>query len=341
MDHAKFLTRCLQLASYGKGRTQLNPSVGAVIVSDGKIIGEGYHHEYGGPHAEVLAIRSVKNQELLGQSTLYCTLEPCAHHGKTPPCCELISAHGIPHVVIGCRDPHKKVDGKGIAHLKSHGVTVEFSDQPELFEKAHQSFWTNFALNRPMITLKWAQSSDGCIDSKRAVTDAPAALSGPLASLASHRLRATVDGILISAKTLVYDRPSLSTRNWSGGSPRPIVLQSTQYPVTAENAACLHTLPIVIAESQVEGLETIIADPKEIDAYLPALLDRGIGHVLVEGGGKVIQSFIDIGRYDAVWTYTSLDKVIGEGIAAPSLPSDAESADTTFETLEDLWDVRR
>jgi len=131
MDHAKFLTRCLQLASYGKGRTQLNPSVGAVIVSDGKIIGEGYHHEYGGPHAEVLAIRSVKNQELLGQSTLYCTLEPCAHHGKTPPCCELISAHGIPHVVIGCRDPHKKVDGKGIAHLKSHGVTVEFSDQPE------------------------------------------------------------------------------------------------------------------------------------------------------------------------------------------------------------------
>ena len=340
MDHAKFLTRCLQLASYGRGRTNLNPSVGAVVVCDGKIIGEGYHHQYGGPHAEVLAIRAVQNPELLRRSTLYCTLEPCAHHGKTPPCCELITAHGIPHVVIGCTDPHEKVDGKGIAHMKAHGVKVELSEQPERFIQAHKSFWTNFSLARPMITLKWAQSKDGFVDAQRADDTSPAALSGPLAAIASHRLRARVDGILISSKTLAVDRPSLSTRNWSGTSPRPILLQSERYPLTQALTSCLHSPPLVVAKEPIDGFETILCDPKDVKKFLPQLLDRGIGHLLVEGGAQILQSFIDLELYDEVWNYKSTVKELVKGVAAPQLPENDHCTGRTIITEEDDWYVR-
>ena len=341
MDHAKFLTRCLQLASYGRGRTHLNPSVGAVIVLDGKIIGEGYHHEYGGPHAEVLAIRSVKNPEDLKAATLYCTLEPCAHYGKTPPCCELITAHGIPHVVIGFRDPHEKVDGKGIAHMKAHGVKVEFAPEPELFVKAHQSFWINYSQKRPMITLKWAESLDGFIDRERSPKSLPSSISGPLASIASHRLRAQVDGILISSKTVHFDRPSLNTRFWSGTSPRPIILYSKAYPIAPESIARWSESPIVIAREEVPGLDTIIADPQDISTYLTALLYRGIGHVLVEGGAAVLRSFLDQGYADSIWFYKSNTVELGDGVQAPSVDLNDHSIAEVLDTERDIWYVRR
>ena len=162
MSHAKFLTRCLQLATYANGRTAPNPMVGAVIVHDGVIIGEGYHQNAGDPHAEVMAINSVENKSLLPSSTLYCSLEPCAHFGKTPPCSLLITNSRIPRVVVGCSDSNKLVNGKGVEHLKSHGVEVVFSEYPTLFRQLNRVFFCNKDLNRPYVTAKWALDPDSC-----------------------------------------------------------------------------------------------------------------------------------------------------------------------------------
>ena len=186
------------------------------MVHNGVIIGEGYHRKAGEPHAEVMAIRSVENLDLLKQSILYCSLEPCAHYGKTPPCCELISSHGIPHVVIGTGDPHSKVDGKGVAHLRNHGIKVEFAPSPRVYRQLNEVFWTNMTKNRPHFTLKWAENASGHIDRNRTSEEQALSISGAIAALRTHQLRGSVDGILISSKTAHFDRPSLTTRNWTG-----------------------------------------------------------------------------------------------------------------------------
>lgn len=323
MDHAKFLTRCLQLANYGRGRTSLNPSVGAVIVHNGKIIGEGYHHEYGGPHAEVEAINSVKDPSLLPHSTLYCTLEPCAHHGKTPPCCELITSRSIPHVVIGCADPHDQVDGKGVAHMRAVGTKVEFASNPKTFELAHQSFWINKSQNRPMVTLKWAQSKDGFIDRSRAVHEQASAVSGPLAKIWTHKLRSEVDGILISSRTLAYDRPSLTTRLWGGASPRPVIVESSAHPVNDIPTINNLSNPFIISATKTTEFETVLCDPHDIGSWLPQLLDHQIGHLLVEGGAAVHQSFLNQGVFDQVVVYRGKNS-LGGGVAAPVVSPELE-----------------
>ena len=200
--------------------------VGAVIVHRGKIIGEGYHKLAGGPHAEVEAIRSVKDQSLLALSTLYCSLEPCAHHGKTPPCCELITKHNISRVVIGSQDPNHNVDGKGIQHLRAHGIQVDFAMDSAPFEYLNKEFFINQTLLRPMVTLKWAQTKDGFIDRVRSTDTMERALqiSGTSSMLLTHRLRSSVTGIIISAKTAVLDVPSLTVRSWHGPSPVPVIV---------------------------------------------------------------------------------------------------------------------
>ena len=317
MSHAKFLTRCLQLANYAKGRTAPNPMVGAVIVHNGEIIGEGYHHKAGEPHAEVMAIKSVKDLSLLASSTLYCSLEPCAHYGKTPPCSLLITNSRIPKVVIGCSDTNVLVNGKGVKHLQSHGVEVLFSADPTTFRQLNQVFFCNKEHKRPFVTLKWAQTLDGYLDSKRTINEEASLISGPLAAVKSHQLRSEVDGILISAKTLNWDRPSLTTRNYHGTNPRPIILVNNTLP----NSSALENLavaPLFIGKvSELEG-DKIICDPYEIVQWLPELLNYGIHHVLVEGGGRVLQSFVDSGIVDQWHRFTS-NASINEGITAPNL----------------------
>lgn len=319
MDHSKFLTRCLQLANYGRGTTSPNPMVGAVVVHNDVIIGEGYHRKAGEPHAEVMAIRSVENHDLLKQSILYCSLEPCAHYGKTPPCCELISSHGIPHVVIGTGDPHSKVDGKGVAHLRDHGIKVEFAPSPEVYRQLNEVFWTNMTKKRPHFTLKWAENNSGHIDGNRTSEEKALSISGPLAALRTHQLRGSVDGILISSKTACFDRPSLTTRNWSGQSPTPIILLSQDYPLQREWLASLEVQPIIIGNTLPQGYFGITCDPRDLGQWAPRLLDLGLNHILVEGGARILQSFIDSNLADSIHKYTSKDQ-LEEGVNAPEVP---------------------
>ena len=323
MSHAKFLTRCLQLATYANGRTAPNPMVGAVIVHDGVIIGEGYHQKAGDPHAEVMAINSVENKSLLPSSTLYCSLEPCAHFGKTPPCSLLITNSRIPRVVVGCSDSNKLVNGKGVEHLKSHGVEVVFSEYPTLFRQLNRVFFCNKDLNRPYVTAKWAQSSDGYLDRVRQPDESASRISGPLASVKSHQLRASVDGILISAKTLNWDRPSLTTRRYQGSNPRPIIVVSSALP-HMEAIAQLSSAPIFVGNVASLDGDTIVCNPYDIPAWLPQLMTYGIHHVLVEGGGRVLQSFFDSGCVDEWHRYTSVN-ALSEGIPAPTLNASGAS----------------
>ena len=320
MDHSKFLTRCLQLANYGRGTTSPNPMVGAVVVHNGVIIGEGYHRKAGEPHAEVMAIRSVENRDLLKQSILYCSLEPCAHYGKTPPCCELISSHGIPHVVIGTGDPYSKVDGKGVAHLRSHGIKVEFAPSPQVYQQLNEVFWTNMTKNRPHFTLKWAENASGHVDGNRTAEEQPLSISGPLAALRTHQFRGSVDGILISSKTAYFDRPSLTTRNWTGQSPTPIILLSQEFPLQREWLAGLEVQPIIIGNEIPNGFSGINCNPRNLDQWVPKLLDFGLNHILVEGGARILQSFIDADLADSIHKYISKDQ-LEEGVNAPEAPN--------------------
>ena len=325
MNHSKFLTRCLQLANYGRGTTSPNPMVGAVVVHNGVIIGEGYHRKAGEPHAEVMAIRSVENLDLLKQSILYCSLEPCAHYGKTPPCCELISSHGIPHVVIGTGDPHSKVDGKGVAHLRNHGIKVDFAPSPEVYRQLNDVFWTNMTKNRPHFTLKWAENASGHIDGNRTAEENALNISGPLAALRTHQLRASVDGILISSKTASLDSPGLTTRNWSGHSPTPIILLSQDFPLQREWLASLEVPPMIIGNKLPKGYSGINCNPRNLDQWVPKLLDFGLNHILVEGGARILQSFIDSALADSIHRYVSKD-ILEDGVNAPKSTTLTRSA---------------
>ena len=290
------------------------------MVHNGVIIGEGYHRKAGEPHAEVMAIRSVENHDLLKQSILYCSLEPCAHYGKTPPCCELISSHGIPHVVIGTGDPHSKVDGKGVAHLTSHGIKVEFAPSPQVYQQLNEVFWTNMTKNRPHFTLKWAENASGHVDGNRTAEEQPLSISGPLAALRTHQFRGSVDGILISSKTAYFDRPSLTTRNWTGQSPTPIILLSQEFPLQREWLAGLEVQPIIIGNEIPNGFSGINCNPRNLDQWVPKLLDFGLNHILVEGGARILQSFIDADLADSIHKYISKDQ-LEEGVNAPEAPN--------------------
>ena len=290
------------------------------MVHNGVIIGEGFHRKAGEPHAEVMAIRSVENRDLLKQSILYCSLEPCAHYGKTPPCCELISSHGIPHVVIGTGDPHSKVDGKGVAHLRSHGIKVEFAPSPQVYQQLNEVFWTNMTKNRPHFTLKWAENASGHVDGNRTAEEQPLSISGPLAALRTHQFRGSVDGILISSKTAYFDRPSLTTRNWTGQSPTPIILLSQEFPLQREWLAGLEVQPIIIGNKIPNGYPGINCNPRNLDQWVPKLLDFGLNHILVEGGARILQSFIDADLADSIHKYISKDQ-LEEGVNAPEAPN--------------------
>ena len=208
----QYMARCLQLAANGRFDTAPNPMVGAIIVHNGEVIGEGYHKQYGGAHAEVNAIRSVKDKRLLRESTIYVCLEPCAHHGKTPPCADLIIEKGIPRVVIGCRDSFDQVDGKGIQKLRAAGIEVIVGVLEDECRKLNNAFFTFHTEKRPYIILKWAQSSDGYIDTLRDSLQTgieAVRFSTDETSMRVHRLRSMSDAILVGRRTAMLDNPSL------------------------------------------------------------------------------------------------------------------------------------
>lgn len=306
----KYMRRAIELARHGMGNASPNPMVGAVIVCDGEIIGEGYHRRCGEGHAEVNAIASVKKRDLLTRSTIYVTLEPCSHYGKTPPCSKLIIDTGIPRVVVGSLDPFAKVSGRGIKMLTDAGIDVTVGILEEECKAINPVFMTAHSKHRPYITLKWAQSSDGFIDRARDNSEEPAKLSTPLTFTLSHRLRTLNDAIMAGRGTVIADNPSLTPRRWKGKAPVRVI------------AANPEKLPADL-KVLTDGNETIVLDSSEsnnLHAMMDNLYSKGITSVLVEGGAKLLQSFIDQGLWDRARVEVSPLK-LNAGIKAPALPA--------------------
>ena len=317
----KYMMRCIQLAKNGRLGAAPNPMVGAVVVCDGQIIGEGYHAKCGEAHAEVHAIGSVKDPSLLRRSTLYVSLEPCAHYGKTPPCANLIVEKGIPKVVIGCQDPYSQVAGKGIKILQEAGCEVVVGVLEEECINLNKAFFTVQLKHRPFITLKWAQSADGFMDVVREDGEA-VKLSSPLTQMLVHKRRAEHQAILVGTRTALLDNPSLNVRVWSGQQPLRIVIDRT---LSLPRGLHLFdgsqpTLVVTKKEETVQGTETLHADFSR--SILPQLMEelmrRKIQSVLVEGGAKLLQSFLDEGLWDEAYV-EHCPQVLGQGILAPSI----------------------
>lgn len=291
MDDAIYMKRALQLAAYGAGHVSPNPMVGAVIVSDdGRIIGEGWHRKYGGPHAEVNAVASVaeSDKHLLPQSTIYVTLEPCSHYGKTPPCALLLRQTGFRRVVTGCGDPNPKVAGRGIAMLREAGIEVTENCLYEECRDINVRFFTAQTLKRPWILLKWAEDEYG----RMASTDGcPLQISSPVTATMMHAERALCDAIMVGTNTLLSDNPSLTTRLWPGNTPRPVIFDSPR----------LNDRDIR-ANLKVFDRQPILLDPGlPLAENMHLLFDKyGITSIMVEGGRKLIDSFIAANLYDRI-----------------------------------------
>lgn len=290
----KYMRRCIQLAQNGRLNAQPNPMVGAVIVYDDKIIGEGYHVRCGEGHAEVNACASVKpeDEHLLKESTIYVSLEPCSHYGKTPPCADLLVSKGFKRCVIGCQDPFAKVQGRGIQKLKDAGIEVTVGVLEEECKALNQRFMTYHALQRPFVTLKWAESADGFIDGH---------ISNAYTQMLCHKRRAEHQAILVGRKTFEVDHPSLTVREWKGKSPKRYVASSQPL-----------TFPVGFHLIQ----STHIAD------ILHQLYEEGIQTVLVEGGADLLQSFLDSGLWDECYVEKGEMNINGK-IKAPVLPQEA------------------
>ncbi len=317
----KYMMRCIQLAQNGKLGAAPNPMVGAVVVCDGRIIGEGYHAKCGEAHAEVNAINSVKDESLLRRSTLYVSLEPCAHYGKTPPCAKLIVSKGIPKVVIGCQDPFSKVAGKGIEILKQAGCEVVVGVLEKECQDLNKAFFTVQLKHRPFITLKWAQSADGFMDVERNDGE-PVKLSSPLTQLIAHKRRAEHQAIIVGTQTARLDNPSLNVRDWCGPQPLRIVIDKD---LTLPRHLHLFdgsqpTLVVTEKNEKIAGAMTLQVDFNQ--SILPQLMEelqrRNIQSLLVEGGSKLLQSFIDEGLWDEAYV-EHCPQVLGHGILSPSL----------------------
>lgn len=318
----KYIARCIQLAKNGLCNAAPNPMVGAVIVHNDTIIGEGYHIRCGEAHAEVNAVRSVKDESLLKESTIYVSLEPCSHHGKTPPCADLIINKGIPRVVVGCQDPFSLVAGRGIAKLREAGIEVKVGVLEEECRQLIRRFVTFNTLRRPFITLKWAESADGFIDLHR-TEGHPYIFSSPLSSMLVHKRRAEHSAILVGRRTALLDNPSLTTRNWFGKNPVRMVIDKdlTLPKHLALFDGSVRTLVFTQREntSNRPNVEHIRLDFK-ID-ILPQIMEvlykEKLQSLMVEGGSILLQSFIDAGCWDEAYIEQS-DAHLKDGVKAPS-----------------------
>lgn len=318
----KYMRRALQLARLGEGHTSPNPMVGAVIVApDGTIIGEGWHRQCGKGHAEVNAVASVKDTGLLKDSTLYVTLEPCSHYGKTPPCAGLIIERGIPRVVVGCLDPFVKVAGRGVKMLREAGVEVSVGLLEQECRDLNMRFMTAHTTGRPWVQLKWAQTADGFIALPPEAGENPLHMSTPVTMRLMHRQRALCDAIVIGAATACIDNPSLTTRQWPGRSPLRVVL-SRNLSIAPDLKLLTDGLPTLIyngVKSEMQGaVEYVKTDTSNPQFWLEDLYRRGVTSVMVEGGTQVLQGLIDAGAWDEARIETSPRRV-GSGVAAPHI----------------------
>ncbi|MDE6322239.1 MAG: bifunctional diaminohydroxyphosphoribosylaminopyrimidine deaminase/5-amino-6-(5-phosphoribosylamino)uracil reductase RibD [Muribaculaceae bacterium] len=278
----EYMRRALELAGYGRGFVSPNPMVGAVIVRNGEIIGEGYHRRWGEAHAEVNAVNSVKDKNLLKDATIYVTLEPCSHYGKTPPCAKLLIECGFKRVVIGTLDPFEKVSGRGVKMLREAGIEVEVGVLDEECRQLNYIFMTAHLRSRPVVTIKWAQSRDGWMDRKRTPEEPAQRFSNALTSQLTAKLRAENDVIMTTGATVRCDNPRLTVRGWDGRNPRPVILTSK---------------PIEVG-SHIADNESVWVYDDDVESVLCDLYSRGVTSVLVESGPTLLREIIERKLWD-------------------------------------------
>lgn len=322
------MSRCLTLAAKGLGSTAPNPMVGCVIVYGNRIIGEGYHANFGGPHAEVMAIKSVSDHSLLGKSTLYVNLEPCSHYGKTPPCTKLIIEKKIPAVIIGTVDPNPVVSGNGIQALKREGINVITDILKVDCLHLNRRFFTFFLKKRPYIILKWAQTKDGFIDVDRKENEIATItwITNEACRRLVHKWRAEEQAILVGSGTVIRDNPRLTVRNWPGKNPLRLVIDRG-----GKLSGDLHILDgstetIVfthVPSSNKSGLKYILLDKEKniLQAVLDYLHTINVQSVMVEGGKILIDEFLRQDTWDEARVFTG-DKTFGRGVPAPEIRSE-------------------
>ena len=323
--HSVYMKRCLQLAANGKATCSPNPMVGAVVVHQGRIIGEGWHRKAGEPHAEPNAIRSVKDQHLLKDSTLYVSLEPCSHYGKTPPCVNLIIEMGIPRVVVGCLDAFPLVAGRGVKKMRAAGIDVTVGVDEAACLDLNRHFFHFHKNNRPYVILKWAETADGFMDISRKPGDQKESLkiSSPFTQMLTHKLRSECDAILVGTNTAILDNPSLNVRSWAGKHPLRAVIDRQM--VLSDTYSLLNgQIPtLVFTENQSKRVGKIAwiqidFSNEPIKQLLNELYRRNLQTLIVEGGAQLHESFLKAGFWDEIHVETST-QVIGAGVASPDL----------------------
>lgn len=322
--HEAYIKRCLEIAKNGLGNTRPNPMVGSVIVHNNKIIGEGYTSNYGGNHAEVNAIAAVTNKNLLKESILYVTLEPCSHYGKTPPCSDLIIKHQIPNVVIGCVDDHVKVAGKGIAALQNNNINVTVGILEEECKNHHKRFFTFHNKKRPYIILKWAETADGFIAPISKSEQKPVWISNKYSRQLTHKWRAEEHAILVGTNTVIQDNPSLTTRDWMGKNPIRVLIDkenklSKDYRIFNNEAKT-----IIINKNNIDFSKHV---GKQI---CDVLYSKNITSIIIEGGRKTLQTFINENLWDEARVFKG-DTCFKKGIEAPII-SGKKISDTKVST---------
>ena len=307
--HEKYISRCIELGKLGIGNTYPNPSVGCCLVVDDKIIGEGYTSIAGGNHAEVNAINSVKDKSLIKDSTIYVTLEPCCHHGKTPPCVDKIVANGIKKVVIGIKDPNPLVCGKGIEKLKENGVEVISGVLKNECIEHHKRFLSYIINKRPYIILKWAETTDGFIAPKEKNINKPYWISNIKSRQLVHKWRSEEQAILVGAKTIREDDPRLTTRDWEGKNCDIYILSKNSFQKDYK---------IFNQDSKVKILDSqeIDYDKDIVKQVCDKFYDDKILSIIVEGGTKTLSNFIDSGIWDEMRVFKTKEK-LGDGINGP------------------------
>ncbi len=319
-----FMHRCIELARQAEGLTFPNPMVGSVIVHNGKIIGEGFHQKQGSPHAEVNAINSVKDQSLLENSTLYVNLEPCSHHGKTPPCSLLIIQKKIKKVVIGCVDTFSEVSGKGIEMLKNAGIEVQVGILEEESRELNRRFFTFFEKNRPYIILKWAETTDGFIDYNREVVkdNRPTWISNAQSLRLVHKWRSREQAILVGSTTALKDNPSLTVRNWSGKNPLRIVIDRNNKLPNDLSLFDKNVETIMFTSNIKEDREITQVKIDNFDNPIPQIIEylykREIQSIIIEGGATILSQFISQNLWDEARIFVGNKKFI-DGVKAPKL----------------------
>ncbi|MEX6625697.1 bifunctional diaminohydroxyphosphoribosylaminopyrimidine deaminase/5-amino-6-(5-phosphoribosylamino)uracil reductase RibD [Tenacibaculum salmonis] len=332
-QNEKYIKRCLQLAKNGIGTARPNPSVGAVIVYENTIIGEGYTSKYGESHAEVNAINSVKDKTLLKDATIYVTLEPCSHFGKTPPCADLIVKHKIPNVVIGSVDTNSLVAGKGIERLKNAGINVTVGVLNDECKKHHKRFFTVQNKKRPYIILKWAETANGFIAPRKKDSQKPIWISNQYSQQLVHKWRSEEHAILIGTNTAIADNPSLTVRSWAGNNPVRIVLdRNNRIPLNA-TVFDKKVKTLVLTEKITKKQDEVLSEEKNANDILyqqinfssrvaeqicEVLQKHKIQSVIIEGGTQTLQTFIDENLWDESLVFVG-KTMFESGVVAPSL----------------------